>query len=89
MYAVVATVRFEPGRAQEAADGLPGEVIPRTKAAPGFVRATWCGNDENGLAMMLFDTAEHAEQMASSVAPPPGAPVHIESVTTYQVHAEA
>lgn len=89
MYAVVVTVRIDQARAQEATDDLASIVVPQAKAAPGFVRGTWCGGEESGHAMILFDTREHAEQMAARHTPPPESAVQIQSIGTYEVRAEA
>jgi hypothetical protein len=89
MYAVVVTARFDPTRVEETANDLTTIVVPQAKAAPGFVRGTWCGSQDSGHAMIVFDTREHAEQMAAAHSPPPEASVRIESIGTYEVHAEA
>jgi hypothetical protein len=89
MYAVLVTVRIDPARAQESLDDLATHVVPQAKAAPGFVKGTWCGDHESGHGMILFDSREHAEQMTTMNGPPPEAPVQIESVKAYEVHAEA
>jgi hypothetical protein len=89
MYAVIVTVRIDPARAQEAVEGLATHVVPHAKAAPGFVRGTWCGDQDSGHGMILFDSREHAEQMATTRSLPPGTPVELVSMKTYEVHAEA
>jgi hypothetical protein len=89
MYAVVITVRIDPTRTPEALEDLATVVVPHAKSAPGFVRGTWAGGDGSGHAMVLFDTREHAEQMAASVQPPPEAAAQVERIGTYEVHAEA
>jgi hypothetical protein len=87
MYAVVLTARIDPNRTQEATDDLASFVVPQAKA--GFVRGTWCGSEGTGHAMIVFDTREHAEQMAAAHTPPPEASVRIETIGTYEVRAEA
>ncbi|HEY2192860.1 MAG TPA: hypothetical protein VGH76_11260 [Actinomycetospora sp.] len=89
MYAVVVTARIDSSRAQEARDELAAVVVPGAKAAPGFIRGTWAGGEESGHAMILFDTREHAEQMAARHVPPPESAAQIESIGTYEVRAEA
>ncbi|HEY2221922.1 hypothetical protein [Actinomycetospora sp.] len=89
MYAVVVTARIDPARAQEATNDLATIVVPGAKAAPGFVRGTWCGGEGSGHAMILFDTQEHAEKMAAMHTPPPESAAQIESIGTYEVRAEA
>jgi hypothetical protein len=89
MHAVLVTVRIDPARIQESIDDLAEHVVPRAKAAPGFVRGTWIGDQETGHGMILFDSQEHAEQMTKMNGPPPEAAVQIESMKTYEVHAEA
>ena len=89
MYAVVVTARIDPARTDEAQGDLATIVVPQAKAAPGFVRGTWCGGEGSGHAMILFDTREHAEQMAAMHTPPPESAAQIESIGTYEVHADA
>jgi quinol monooxygenase YgiN len=89
VYAVLVTVRIDPSRAQETLDDLATRVVPQAKAAPGFVRGTWFGDHDSGHAVILFDSREHAEQMTEIDGPPPEAPVQIETMKAYEVHAEA
>jgi quinol monooxygenase YgiN len=89
VYVVLVTVRIDPARTQESVDELATHVVPQAKAAPGFVRGTWFGDHESGHGMIIFDSREHAEQMTRMTGPPPEAPVQIESMKTYEVHAEA
>ncbi|MCD2192827.1 hypothetical protein LQ327_05420 [Actinomycetospora endophytica] len=89
MYAVLVTVRIDQSRSQEAMDDLATMVVPTTKATPGFIRGTWFSGEGTGHAMVLFDTREHADQMAARHATPPDGPVQIESIRTYEVRAEA
>jgi hypothetical protein len=96
MHAVLVTVDIEEGRVDEATQILTGQVIPRVKAADGFVRGTWTRVDDgggvSGRSMLLFKTegdARVAAQAALTEGPPPGAPVSVRSVEVAEVVAEA
>jgi hypothetical protein len=89
MFAVVLSVRIDPSRTEDAMSDLATIVVPGAKAAPGFIRGTWCGGDGQGHAMMLFDTRENAEKAAETATPPPGMAAQLDRVGTFEVRAEA
>jgi len=79
MYAAVVTLTIDAARAPAAAAAFSNDILPRVKAAEGFVGGYWLdpANGE-GFGLVLFDTAEHAER----VKPPtfdwsgPGVTIH-------------
>ena len=91
MHAVAVRVHIKSGRHDEAVRGLRYEVVVGVKAAPGFVHGTWAGDDAAGLGLMVFESEEHARQMADSMSydDDDRAPVRIENVQVYEVMAEA
>jgi hypothetical protein len=94
MYAVIGRVEIDASRADEAQKNLEEEVIPRVKAADGFVRALWLRSTDGtkGRGVVVFDSEEHARagaELARRQAPPPGAPVTFESAEVVEVVAEA
>jgi hypothetical protein len=70
---------------------LQSTVVPRVKAQPGFVSATWlrAADGSTGMSLALFETKEQAEDAAKNVQPPPGSPVTITSVEVGEVVAQA
>src|SRR4051812_39376717 len=92
MHAVVLNVEIDPNRTTEAFEGLKTMVVPSTVASPGFVRGVWTGDHEAGgagIAMVLFDTEEHARAMTEAIDAPADSPVRITDVAIQPVAAEA
>jgi|tagenome__1003787_1003787.scaffolds.fasta_scaffold18762343_1 hypothetical protein len=89
MHVVYAKVAIRAGRTDESISSLKENIIPRVKAAPGYVKGTWYGNDQTGHALMMFETEEQAEDMAKMVTAEPDDPIVIEEVEVFEVHAEA
>lgn len=70
MYATQVSVRIEPGREDEARQGLVEQVLPRVKGSPGFVAGYWFAPDgDRGSSVVLWATREHAEAMAAQLQP--------------------
>ncbi|MDQ3485961.1 MAG: hypothetical protein M3445_11230 [Actinomycetota bacterium] len=88
MHAVLVKVRIDPGRYEEAMQGLRENVVPGAKGAPGFVKGTWFGDTESGHALVVFESEAHAQQMAGMVTSEPEDPVQVEDVRVFEVHAE-
>ena len=90
MYAVVASVSIEPGRAEEATEHLQSTVIPRVKEAPGVVAGYWTrsSDGEHGAAMVLYETEDAARAGAERV--PTMAPeyIHFDSIEVREVIAQ-
>ena len=94
MYAVIGRVEVDASRGDEARKNLQDDVIPRVKAAEGFVRGIWLLSSDGtkGRGVIVFDTEEQAQagaEMARQQAPPPGAPVTFEGAEVVEVIAEA
>ncbi len=88
-HAVFVKVRIAPDRADESVKALHENVVPMVKGAPGFVTGTWFGDAQDGHSVIVFETQEQAQQMASMVTSNAEDPVQIESATVYEVHAQA
>ncbi|GAC1315250.1 MAG: hypothetical protein NVSMB12_10210 [Acidimicrobiales bacterium] len=88
-YAVSVKVRIVAGRYDDAMKELNDDIVPMVKGAPGLVSGTWFGDKESGNALVVFETQEQAQQMASMVQAGPGGAVEIESAKVYEVHAQA
>ena len=79
----------DTARAGELRDRLETEIIPRTKAVPGFQKGYWFADTENeraGAVVLLFESEEAAH---SAPAPPSDAPVKVHSRALYRLVAEA
>ena len=64
MYAAVVKLTIEPARAPAAAAAFSNDILPRVKAAAGFVGGYWLDPvDGEGFGFVLFETADQAEQM--------------------------
>ena len=67
-YALFVKVKIDPSRWEEARKQRKEVVVPRVTGSPGFVNALWFGNGiDNGHAVIVYETKEHAEQAASKV----------------------
>jgi hypothetical protein len=89
MHAVLVEVRFKSGRHDDAMRMLQAQVVPDVKGASGFVRGTWFGDTETGHGLMVFQSADEAQQMAGTVTGGDDYPVEIKDVKVYEVTAEA
>jgi hypothetical protein len=65
MHAVV--VRVSIHDVESADKTLKEQVVPRVSQAPGFVAGYWTRKDNNGLAMVVFDSEEEASRMSEMV----------------------
>ena len=94
MYGVIIEVKVNPNREQEALRMLREVIVPRARAHRGFSAGYWLKALQSDVlrAVQIFDTEADVRAMAeriSSEGPPPGAPVSLASVDTYEVIAEA
>jgi|GEM_PF-5039564 len=91
MDAVVAEATIAPGRIDEATEMARTFVIPAFPPQSGHV-ASYCTRSGDGTAALscsIFETLEQALASAASIAPPPEAPVRIDSVAAHEVLAAA
>lgn len=92
MHGVIIEVKVDPDREQEARDMLDNMVVPRAKTHQGIVTAYWL-RDMNGdilRSVQVYRTEENAKETAERIGSqgaPPGAPVTLVSVNTYEVIA--
>lgn len=62
MYAAVVRLTIDAAQAPAAATAFSNDILPRVKAAEGFVGGYWLDPaDGEGLGLVLFETAEQAE----------------------------
>ena len=94
MFGVVFDVRVITGREDEARAMVEAVIVPRAKTHPGFLSGQWLRSlEDDGLRVVhLFDTEEHARETATKIeseGPPPGAPVTLRGVETFELIAQA
>ena len=87
-YAVVNHVRIE--NAAEAGTSTRDVVLPRLRQLPGFQHAVFLEHGSSGFSVMVFETREQADAMASrlgsgEVPQPPG--IGFERQEVYEVVA--
>jgi len=90
MYATEVTVRIEPGREEEARQGLMERVLPEVKGTPGIIGGYWMAPEGTvGHSVVLWDTREHAEAVATQLqeGSRPVDPVTIEHIEVHEVIA--
>jgi len=67
MYAAVMHLAFEADLAPSAAKVFTEELLPRVKAAPGFVSGYWLDpSDGEGLGFMLFEEQQQAQRASAA-----------------------
>ena len=94
MFGVVFDVHVIDGREDEARAMIDAVIIPRAKSHPGFLTGQWLRALEGDALRVvhIFDTEEHATAIATQIAsegPPPGAPVTLRGVETFELIAQA
>jgi hypothetical protein len=87
MHAVVVRVTIND---QDASDReLRERVVPGVSSAPGFVTGYWTRKGNTGLAMVIFDSEETADQMRERVPSVIPDSVTLEDVEVREVAAHA
>ena len=93
MHGVVAQVKIDSGRREEAVKLLNDFAIPTAKGFTGFVSGNWLRSlqGDRGVSVLLFESEDAARAAVERVrqGPPPGAPVTFESADVYEVLAQA
>ena len=93
MYAVVIEVRILPNREEEARRMVRELIAPRARAHPGISAGYWLRALDGDVlrSVQLYDSETNAVATADKIrsdGPPPGAPVTLISVDTYEVIAQ-
>ena len=93
MHGVVIDVKVDPNREQEVRDMLNNIVVPRAKTHQGIINGYWLRDVSGDIlrTIELYDTEANANELAERIrsqGPPPGAPVTLVSVNTYEVIAQ-
>ena len=93
MYGIVIDVRVEPNREEEARNMLNNIIVPRAKTHQGIISGYWFRelNTDILRTIQLYDTEANGNITAERIrsqGPPPGGPVTLISVHTYEVIAQ-
>jgi hypothetical protein len=93
MHAIIVEVTVDQSREDEARGMLRDMVVPRAKSHAGIVSGYWLRALEGDVlrSVQLYDTEANALDVADRIrseGPPPGAPVSLVSVDTYEVIAQ-
>jgi len=93
MYGIIIDVEVDPNREEEARSMVASMIVPRAKAHQGIVAGYWLRELEGSIlrSVQLYDTKNNALAIAGQIqaaGPPPGAPVTLISVKTYDVIAQ-
>jgi hypothetical protein len=92
MYGIVIDVKVEPNREEEARNMLNNMIVPRARTHQGIVAGYWFREMSSDIlrTIQVYDTEANARTTADRIrsqGPPPGGPVTLVSVTTYEVIA--
>ena len=94
MHAIVIDVEVDPTRDDEARRMVGEMIVPRARTHPGFAAGYWLRALQGDAlrTIQLYHSEVDAQAAARQIAsegPPPGAPVTLVSVDTYEVIASA
>ena len=92
MYGIVIDVKVDLNREEEARDMLNNMVVPRAKTHQGIVSGYWLRDLNSDIlrTVEVYDTQANANITAERIrsqGPPPGAPITLVSISTYEVIA--
>jgi hypothetical protein len=93
MYGIVIDVSVDAQREEEARSMLNNIVVPRARTHRGIVAGYWL-RDPNGdilRTIQIYDSEANANETADRIrsqGPPPGAPITLLTVNTYEVIAQ-
>ena len=85
MHAVVTTVTINDREAAES--HLNEQVVPGVKQAPGLVNGYWTRKENTGMAMVVFESEEVANDMAERIPSMVTDAVTLENVEVREVLA--
>jgi hypothetical protein len=92
MYGIVIDVKVHPNREEEARNMLNNMIVPRARTHQGIVSGYWFREMNSDIlrTIQVYDTEANAMVTADRIrsqGPPPGAPITLVSITTYEVIA--
>jgi hypothetical protein len=93
MYGIIVEVRVDPNREDEVRKMLENMIVPRARTHRGITAGYWLRSLEGDVlrAVQLYHTKGNAQETATQIqseGPPPGAPVSLVSINTYEVIAQ-
>jgi hypothetical protein len=94
MHGITVDAKVDVSRKDQARSMLREMVVPGARARAGFTAGYWLRATDSDVlrAVQIYDSEENARAAAERIqseGPPPGAPVTLESVATYEVIAQA
>jgi hypothetical protein len=94
MHGVVIDVKVDSRREGEARRMVREMIVPKARAHAGFAAGYWLRALDGDVirSVHLYDSEDAARAAAEAIrseGPPPGAPVTLESIDTYEVLAHA
>jgi len=92
MYGIIIEVSVDPNREEEARNMVENMIVPQARTHHGIKAAYWLRSLEGDIlrAIQIYDTETNARATANEIqsqGPPPGAPVSLTSISTYEVIA--
>ena len=92
MYGIVIDVKVDLNREEEARDMLNNMVVPRARTHQGIVSGYWLRDLNSDIlrTVQVYDTQANANITADRIrsqGPPPGAPITLMSISTYEIIA--
>ena len=93
MYGIIIEVRVDPSREEEVRKMLENMIVPRARTHKGITAGYWLRSLDGDIlrAVQLYDNKTNAQETADQIqseGPPPGAPVSLVSINTYEVIAQ-
>jgi hypothetical protein len=93
MYGIIIEVRVDPSREEEVRKMLENMILPSARTHKGIIAGYWLRSLDGDVlrAVQLYDTKTNARETADQIqseGPPPGAPVSLVSVNTYEIIAQ-
>ena len=93
MYGIIIEVSVDRNREEEVRSMVANMIVPQARTHQGIKAAYWLHSLEGDIlrAIQLYDTEANARATANQIqsqGPPPGAPVSLISISTYEVIAQ-
>jgi hypothetical protein len=93
MYGIIIEVRVDPNREEEVRKMLENMIVPKARTHKCITAGYWLRSLDGDIlrTVQLYDTKSNAQDTADQIqseGPPPGAPVNLISVNTYEVIAQ-
>ena len=93
MHGIIIEVKVDTNREEEVRNMVTNMIVPNARKHQGIQAAYWLRSLDSDIlrAVQLYDTEANARATANRIqseGPPPGAPVTLLSINTYEVIAQ-